>query len=232
MPSEQCSRNDSEASASSRIERNTLWMMSGLKTLSSKLPEAPPMVTATSLPITCAHTMVRASHWVGLTFPGMILLPGSFSGMRSSPRPARGPEASQRTSLAILVSEVASVLSAPLANTRGSWGRERLELVGRPLERQAGQRREPGRHALAEARGGVEPGADGRAADRELVEGGQGGADRGEAVVEHRHPARDFLPECQRRRVLEVRPADLDDIGEGARLRVQHVAESLARRNQ
>ena len=53
------------------------------------------MLTATSLPITCAHSMVSASACVGFTLPGMIELPGSFSGMRSSPSPERGPEASQ-----------------------------------------------------------------------------------------------------------------------------------------
>ncbi len=35
---------------------------------------------ATWLPMTWAQTMVRASHWVGLTLPGMMELPGSFSG--------------------------------------------------------------------------------------------------------------------------------------------------------
>ena len=39
----------------------------------------------------CAATMVSASHWVGLTLPGMMLLPGSFSGSNSSPSPHRGP---------------------------------------------------------------------------------------------------------------------------------------------
>ena len=56
-----------------------LWMTRGLKTLSSKLPLAPPMLMATSLPSTCAASMVTASHCVGLTLPGMMELPGSFS---------------------------------------------------------------------------------------------------------------------------------------------------------
>src|SRR6266446_5701486 len=64
---------------------STLWMISGRETLSSKLPDAPPM--ATSLPITCAQSIVIASDCVGLTLPGMIELPGSFSGMVISPRP-------------------------------------------------------------------------------------------------------------------------------------------------
>ena len=65
--------------------------------------------------------MVTASHWVGFTLPGMIDEPGSFSGKRSSPKPERGPEPSSRMSLAILNIEVATVLSAPWANTKASW---------------------------------------------------------------------------------------------------------------
>ena len=60
----------------------------------------------------------------------MIELPGSFSGMLISPRPARGPEASQRTSLAIFISEQASVLSAPWANTSASWPANASNLFG------------------------------------------------------------------------------------------------------
>ena len=51
---------------------------------------------------------------------GWMELPGSFSGIDSSPSPERGPEASQRTSLAILFSADASVRSAPCAKTSAS----------------------------------------------------------------------------------------------------------------
>jgi hypothetical protein len=71
------------------------------------------MPTVTSLPRTCAHTIVIASHCVGLTLPGMIELPGSFSGIVSSPMPERGPLASQRMSLAIFVRLHARTLSPP-----------------------------------------------------------------------------------------------------------------------
>src|SRR3989338_7131912 len=57
--------------------------------------------------------MVSASHCVGLTFPGMIDDPGSFSGSEISPSPERGPEARKRISLAIFITATASVLSAP-----------------------------------------------------------------------------------------------------------------------
>ena len=56
----------------------------------------------------------------GLTFPGMIEEPGCTSGRSSSKRPARGPEPSQRMSLAIFIRETATVLSTPLAATAPS----------------------------------------------------------------------------------------------------------------
>lgn len=64
--------------------------------------------------------MVNASHCVGLTFPGMILLPGSFSGKASSPNPHRGPEPRYRISLAIFINETATVFKAPCASTKAS----------------------------------------------------------------------------------------------------------------
>ena len=83
-----------------------------------------------SLPITCVATIVIASDWVGLTLPGIIELPGSFAGMRISPIPQRGPDASQRTSLAIFMQAAASCLSAPLAATKASWLARAANLFG------------------------------------------------------------------------------------------------------
>ena len=74
--------------------------------------------------------MVRASHWVGLTLPGMMEEPGSFSGMRISPIPHRGPEASQRTSLAIFIRDPAIVRSMPEASTTASWAAKDSNLFG------------------------------------------------------------------------------------------------------
>ena len=71
-----------------------------------------------------------ASVCVGLTLPGMIDEPGSFSGSDSSPRPERGPLPSQRRSLAILVRLAASVASAPLAKTTASWAARAANLLG------------------------------------------------------------------------------------------------------
>ena len=74
--------------------------------------------------------MVMASHCVGFTLPGMMDEPGSFSGRVSSPKPQRGPEASQRMSLAIFISEAASVLSAPEAKTISSCAESEANLFG------------------------------------------------------------------------------------------------------
>jgi hypothetical protein len=60
-----------------------------------------------------AATIVMASHCVGFTFPGIMLLPGSFSGKLISPNPQRGPEARKRMSLAIFIIEHAITLRAP-----------------------------------------------------------------------------------------------------------------------
>ena len=85
------------------------------------MPCEPAKPTVASLPNTCVATMVMASHWVGLTLPGMMDEPGSFSGMISSPMPLRGPEAYQRTSFAIFMRASARTRSAPETSTSASW---------------------------------------------------------------------------------------------------------------
>ena len=75
---------------------------------------------AASLPRTWTAAIVTCSHWVGLTFPGMMDEPGSLAGIVISPRPQRGPEASKRTSLAIFIRSEARALMAPWVNTSSS----------------------------------------------------------------------------------------------------------------
>jgi len=60
------------------------------------------------------------SHCVGLTFPGMMLLPGSFAGNANSPNPLLGPLPSSVRSVAILFREPAIVLRQPLTSTSES----------------------------------------------------------------------------------------------------------------
>mmetsp|Transcript_26462 Transcript_26462/g.67199 ORF Transcript_26462/g.67199 Transcript_26462/m.67199 type:complete len:284 (+) Transcript_26462:565-1416(+) len=130
MPSTHDLVKQRDASPSSRIAESRLLIMTGLKTLSSKWPCAPANEMAAWLPKTCAHTIVSASHCVGLTLPGMIDEPGSFSGKESSPSPQRGPLPRKRRSLAILFSEQASTLSAPDASTIASCAASASNLFG------------------------------------------------------------------------------------------------------
>ena len=94
--------------------------MTGMKTLSSKFPWLAAIPKVASLPMTWTATMVTASHCVGLTLLGMMELPGSFSGMRISPMPQRGPDDSQRMSLAIFMRSQAKALSIPWTTTSSS----------------------------------------------------------------------------------------------------------------
>lgn len=113
--------NDLDASLSILIECKTFLIINGLKTFSSKCPLIPPTVTAVWLPITCAQTMVKASHWVGLTFPGIMLEPGSFSGSKSYPRPDLGPLPKNLISLAILNKLTATAFKVPWNSTNASF---------------------------------------------------------------------------------------------------------------
>ena len=62
--------------------------------------------------------------------PGMIELPGSFSGREISPSPHLGPEARNLRSLAIFMMEQATVLRAPETSTMASWAANASNLLG------------------------------------------------------------------------------------------------------
>jgi hypothetical protein len=98
-------------------------MMTGRIAFSSKLPWEPANAIAPSSDSTWMQTMTTASHWAGLTLPGMIEEPGSLAGRTSSPRPQRGPGASHRMSLAIVISGTARARGG--AGLRGRAARDR-----------------------------------------------------------------------------------------------------------
>ena len=74
--------------------------------------------------------MVMASHCVGLTLPGMIEDPGSLAGREISPRPHLGPDPKNLISLAIFISDTASVFRVPLSYTRESLVASASNLFG------------------------------------------------------------------------------------------------------
>ena len=127
-------------------------MMIGRIAFSSKLPCEPAKATAVSSPMTWMHTITIASHWVGLTLPGMIEQPGSLAGSISSPRPQRGPEASQRMSLAIFIRPTASPRNVAPAATIASEPPWASNLFGAVTNGLPVSCRDPGGDLLAEIR--------------------------------------------------------------------------------
>ena len=84
------------------------------------MPPRPARVAVVSLPRTWQQAMMAASAMTGLTLPGMMEEPGWTAGRMSSPMPQRGPEPSQRMSLAIFVRLTAMVLRRLLVSTTAS----------------------------------------------------------------------------------------------------------------
>ena len=99
-----------------RTEFRKLKIITGLKTFNSKFPCEPANADGGVI----AHHL-HGDHRQRFGLRGIYLAghdarsPARFPECVSSPRPQRGPEASQRTSLAIFISEAARVFSAPLA---------------------------------------------------------------------------------------------------------------------
>ena len=86
-------------------------------TLSCSCPAEAASVTVRSRPITRKPTWFTTSGITGLTLPGMIEEPGCICGRLISWKPQRGPEASIRRSLQILVSFADVRFSTPDKST-------------------------------------------------------------------------------------------------------------------
>src|SRR5512147_1283984 len=123
--------------------------------------------------------MVSASHCVGFTLPGMIDDPGSLAGRISSPNPERGPDARKRMSLAILLSETATTLSAPEASTIASCAASASNLFPAVTKGRLGNFRSEG---FGEAGMRIQAGADGGAALREVEQPRHRPLNAGDAV--------------------------------------------------
>ena len=80
-----------------------LWVMTGIMTFSSSCPASAAIATVVSSPSAWKQTWFTISAIDGFTLPGMMLEPGCTAGRTISARPVRGPEASSRMSLAILL---------------------------------------------------------------------------------------------------------------------------------
>src|SRR4030042_1077253 len=101
----------------------TLYATTGVYTFSSKAPSREAVSTTPLLPVTCMNTMLQHSRMLGLTFPGIILDPGSTAGSVTSPSPAWGPELSIIRSLHTLIRLLERLGSAFLKwrKSVGNW---------------------------------------------------------------------------------------------------------------
>ena len=187
---------------------------------------------AALLPKTWMQTWVRASTWVGLTLPGMIEEPGSFSGSDSSPRPERGPEASRRMSLAILNRLAATVLRAPWAKTMASWAASASNLLGAEVNFMPVKAAIRSANASAKPTGALRPVPTAVPPWASSISRGMRLLDTLDAVLDLLGVAGKLLAEGEGRGVLGVGAADLDDLGERLRLVVERVPELLQGRDQ
>src|ERR1039457_5715457 len=138
--------------------------MSGSMTLSWKLPDCPAIVIVVSLPITCAATIAAASGMIGLTSPGMMLLPGCSAGSAISPRRAAVHPAQ-------IIGDLHHTHGHDLELARELDGRilrrQRLEIVAARLEADAGQSRELAAEGGGESWVRIDAGAHGGTALRQ-----------------------------------------------------------------
>ena len=147
----------------------------------------------------------------GFTLPGMMLEPGCVSGRASSAIPARGPIPIKRTSEAIFHRLSAIVRMAPWAAIGGVERGLGVEVVGGLADGQPGQGRQPGAGPERVLGMGVDPGPDRRPAERDLEQLGLGRACAPERLLDLAGIATELLAEADRRRVLQMGPAGLDD---------------------
>jgi hypothetical protein len=150
----------------------------------------------------------------------MIEDPGSLAGTISSWIPVRGPEV-----VGDLEQGDRRVLEPAVRSYHAVEGGLGGEFVGGAFEAGAGHRRDPRRHLLAKARRGVEPGAHGRPAHRQLQQAAGGVLQLGDGIIKRADVARPLLADGQRSSVLQMRPADLDDLGPPSRVPLQGIPE-------
>ena len=94
--------------------------------------------------MTWMQTMIMASHWVGLTLPGMIDEPGSLGGSTSSAEPAARARAEPADVVGDLGERHRQGAQRGARLHEGVVGGQGGELVGRGDERQPGERRRCG----------------------------------------------------------------------------------------
>ena len=161
--------------------------------------------------MTWQQSMVMASHWVGLTLPGMIERAGLVLRQAQLAEAAARARAQEADVVRDLHQRDRERVQGTRELDKGVVRRQRLELVVRGLEGQSGDGRDLGREGLGEALLGVQAGADGGAALRQLGHARQRRLHALDPIADLLHVAGELLAQRQGRRILQMRPPDLDD---------------------
>ena len=107
-----------------------------------------------------------------------------------------------------------------------------LEMVAGLAQRQPGLACQPGDDPRRESRRGVEAGTDGRSAERQLRDTGEGTFEPLDAVLDGCGVATELLAKGDRRRVHQVRTTRFHDLRECIGLAGERHGECPERRNQ
>ena len=187
---------------------------SGRNGVQFQVARADGLAIAWSLAITSMAAWVTASGMTGLTLPGMIEEPAWRAGRRISPRPASGPRDSSRRSLAIFSRLRAQALRMPLTSTKTSAfcvASTRFSARARPRPVMLAQVLDDAEDVLPR---GAEAGADGRAAEVHHAQPLLALVDAPAVAAEGLGVGAHLAAERGQHGVLQLRAADLDDVGE------------------
>ena len=185
--------------------------MSGIMTLSSKLPDWPPKVTATSLPIIWAQSWRSDSGITGFTFPGMILLPGWTGGRMIFAKPAAWATRKPADIVRHFGQGDRDRLERPAQLDAGILARLGLEMIFRFPEGYPQLFRQAFRNKLSKLGIGVDTGSHRGPANGELTNRCHGTVQPFNRLLDLILVARKLLPERDGGRILEMRPTRLYD---------------------
>ena len=154
-----------------------------------------------------------ASHCVGFTLPGMIEEPGSFSGNGQLAKSAARAGSQPANIVGDLHQRCAQRFHGSLRKNEFVVCGKRRELVGMRAEGQSRQLGDLLGGTLGEFRMRIQSGAHGGSADGEIVEAIEHLFKALDVALQQACPTGEFLADGERHRILQMRAADLDDIG-------------------
>ena len=224
------SANTRDAVLSRSIDCSRLYAITGIITLSSNVLPKPlaANVIVASLPMTCAATCSTISLITGLTFPGMIELPGCVAGIVNLADSAARAAGKPANVVGDLRERDRDRLELPGCFDHPIFRRLCFEMVFRFDEIHAAGFCDHGDRLFGEIRMRIDSGPDGRSTERQLAQCANRLFRAHHGKLRLRRVAGKFLPESDRRRILQMRSPDFDDIVELRRLASRAFAPDVA----